>query len=106
MSRIRGHRIKNVIMKVVKRNTITAVIAWVALRRSNSQRFPANRVDYEIEIGLGLVRRVLRNLNRVDRNGSAVDVSWLVLWLTCGRAANQDEGQDYERQTQCGRDAD
>ena len=93
-------------MKIVKRNTIAAVVAGVALRRSNAQRFPANRVDYQIEVGLSLGRRVLRNFNRVDRNGLAIDVSRFVLWLTCGHAANQNEGQDGERQTEGRRSAD
>src|SRR6266498_5769980 len=106
MSRIRGYRIKNVIMKVEKIDAVALVVAWVALRRSNAQRFPANRIHYEIEIGLGLCRRVLGNFDCVDRNGLAVDVSWLVLWFLCGHAAYQDEGQDDEHQTQCRRDAD
>src|SRR5215510_6273531 len=98
MSRIPGHRIKNVIMKVEKIDAVALVVTGVALRRSDAQRFPANRIDDLIEISLRLVRRILRNLDRIDRDGSAIDVSRLVLGLTCGHAAGQYEAQHRQEQ--------
>ena len=49
-----GHRIKNVVMKVEKIDAIAFVVTGVALWRRHTHRFPANRVDYQIKVGLGL----------------------------------------------------
>ena len=45
MARITWYRIENVVMKVEKIDAFAIVVAWVALRRRNTQLFPANRVD-------------------------------------------------------------
>src|SRR5262245_17572903 len=98
MSGIPGHRIENVIMKVEKIDAIAVVVTGVAVRRSYTQRFPANRIDDQIELGLCLVWRMLRNLDRVHGDRSAIDVSQLVLRLTRGHAACQYQAQRPQEQ--------
>ena len=69
------HRVQHVVVKIDKVDTIPLVIAGIALRRGQSELLPADRIHDLVKVGLGLQRRMLRNLNRIDRNGSAITPS-------------------------------
>ena len=58
-----------------KIDAIALVVTGGTLWRAEAQRLPADRIHDLVKVGLGLQRRMLRNLNRIDRNGSAITPS-------------------------------